>query len=439
MREYKQKLMTKEEAVSRFVEDGDIVSIGGLAFAVDTVHEIVNQVKAGRLKGITMVGNLLQHPLAIDTPGLTPDKIKYKSFFYAAAERALANSPNKNTSFFPIKLEGLARYVEDVETAGVSVCQVTPPNEDGNMSLGPVNGGTMPMWLEHSKRIIVQVNRNLPFTYGPSNSLHVSRVCAITEHDEELPIHITSEVTEVEQKIADLILEHIPDGACIQLGLGGMANAIGYGLRYRKELGIHTEMFTESMRFLHEQGVITNSRKQFMPGVSVAGFALGNGPEHYKFLDHNKDVNFWPYSFTNSVENIAKNDNQISINAAMSIDLTGQVAADTIGFKQFSGTGGQVDFVRGALASKNGKSFIAFSSTVDTKKEGRLSRIVLDFPPGVATTTLRSEVQYVVTEYGCVNLYGMDLPTRAKRLIGIAHPDYRDQLAFEAKKAGLLY
>jgi len=434
--EYSKKLMPREEAVSRFVKNGDVVGFGGLAFAKHTVNGIVEQVKAGKLNNITLIGNLIADYLPIDTPDISPDMINYKSFFFGSYERAAVK--NKTVSYVPITLEGWTRYVRDVARPNVAVCQVTPTDDNGNMSLGPINGGTMPILLQCSERIIVQVNRNLPWSYGPVNTIHISEVSAVIEFDDPLPHYQVAEVTERDQTIADFILEHIEDGACIQLGLGGTANAVGYGLRDKHELGIHSEMFTESMRALHELGVITNNRKQYMPGVSVAGFTLANDPTHYQFLDKNKYVNFCPYYITNSVEIIASNNNMISINNALSIDLTGQVTAESIGFRQFSGTGGQVDFVRGATAAKNGKSFIAVSSAVDTK-DGFLSRIVLNFPPGTAVTTLRTEVQYVVTEYGCVNLYGMDMPERVKRLISVAHPAFREKLTFDAKKVGYLY
>ena len=241
----------------------------------------------------------------------------------------------------------------------------------------------------------------------------------------------------IEEKIASHILERIPDGACIQLGIGGTANAVGFGLRDKKHLGVHSEMFTDSMVYLHELGVIDNSQKTFMPGRSVAGFAF-NTKKSCDFINRNPKVYFEPYHVINNINNIAANDNLMSINTSLAIDLTGQLCSESIGMRQYSASGGQVDYVRGATLSKGGKSFIAMPSVANTKN-GPVSKISLTLPEGSIVTTLRTDVMYVVTEYGCVNLKFCDIPTRAKKLISIAHPDFRDELTFEAKKHGFIY
>lgn len=435
-KEYQSRLMTAEDAVDAIIKDNDVVAVGGLAIAAVPVEAMLAKIKAGKLRGISLEANLLTDPISIDDPSLKPDMFRYRSFFFGAVDRGGYKAGT--TTFVPMQFNNYRRYMLTRVNPDVGIINVTPPDEKGCCNIGPLGAGFNPAVVESSKKLIAQVNRNVPYVYGEQMHVPVSRFAAFVEADRDIPEYPMPKITDEDQKIADFILEHIPNGACIQLGLGGMANAVGYGLKDKKELGVHTEMFTESMAHLHDIGVITNSRKTFMPDVSVCGFTLGN-KKQYDYVNRNKNLHYAPYSVTNHVENIAKNDNMISINNAMAIDLGGQVCSENIGFRHFSGTGGQVDFVRGASYAKNGKSFLAISSTVETRAEGLKSRIVLDFPPGGATTTLRSDVQYIVTEYGCVNLFGEDLPTRAKLLISIAHPRFRDELLFEAKKHNIVY
>lgn len=237
-------------------------------------------------------------------------------------------------------------------------------------------------------------------------------------------------------RISRFIVEQVPDGATIQLGLGGVSGAVGFGLEHKNDLGIHSEMMTNSMMHLMKLGVVNNRRKSYIPGKAVVGFALGS-QALYEFTDHNPDLFFAPYSFVNDPFVIAKNNHMISVNTAMSIDLFGQVAADSMAGRQQSAVGGQVDYVRGAQLSKGGKSFIALPSTLETSR-GRSSRIVASFPAGTAVTTSRHDVQYVVTEYGCVNLKPLSMEARTRALIGLAHPDFRDELEAQANQLGLL-
>jgi len=223
----------------------------------------------------------------------------------------------------------------------------------------------------------------------------------------------------------------------LQIGIGGIANAVGFSLVNHKHLGVYTEMYTESMYYLTKKGAIDNSKKKLYPGISVFGFALGS-KEMYKFLDNNPNILSKPYEYTNNPYIIAQHDNFVSVNACLAVDITGQVCSESIGKVQFSGTGGQVDFVRGAQLSKGGKSFIAMHSVVEKKDGSRLSKIVMNHPAGSIITTGRTDVQYIVTEYGIADLQNKSKMQRAQALINIAHPDFRDQLVFEAKQAGYL-
>ena len=431
---YEQRKMTPQEAVSQFVQDGDGVFLGGLAIAEATMKEVIAQAKRGEKKGLTLHGNLILNQLPLDDPELTPDKLRYKCFFYGGYERA--GSKYGSVTFVPLQFSSFARYMEQVKPE-VVIIPVTPPDAHGNCNIGPLSAGYNPAAVRNCKTIIAEVNEFLPRVFGRELDIPVHRISAFVEHHQPIIEYPASSPSKIDAAIANYILDMIPDGACIQLGLGGMSNAVGYGLKEKKHLGIHTEMLTESMIELIKCGAVDNSRKGFMPGRSLVSFTLGKQSQ-YDFVRENPALYFGPYEYVNDVSLIAQNDNMISINTAISVDLTGQACSESIGFRQFSGTGGQVDYVRGASYAKGGKSFLAISSPVETKT-GLASRIVLDFPIGGTTTTLRSETQYVVTEYGCAKLWGEDLPTRAKRLIEIAHPDFRDRLTFEAKKAHLLY
>ena len=285
--------------------------------------------------------------------------------------------------------------------------------------------------------IILQINSNEPYVYGEMNLVHISEATAVVYSDHDLPEPPELPQDEAIGMIADFLIEQITDGACIQLGLGGVATAVGYGLREKNDLGAHSELVSDSIMDLMKLGVLNNQRKNFFQGKTVTGFSLGT-KSLYSFLNYNKDFYFMPFTEVNDPVNIAKNDNMVSINTAISIDLFGQVNAESIAGRQYSGTGGQLDFVKGAQMSRGGKSFIAVQSVVNSSKTGRTSRIVSQFPAGTIVTTPRSEVQYVVTEFGCVNLKELCMRDRVGAMISLAHPDFRPMLADEARRAGIL-
>lgn len=308
------------------------------------------------------------------------------------------------------------------------------------MSFGASGCCMHPFIQEETDNIVLQINRFSPYVTGQRTKIHISQARHVVWADVEKET-IPGGPAEEDPTVAAMsryLLDQIPDGACIQLGIGGVATAVGYGLMSKNDLGCHTEMMSDSIMALMKAGVINNSRPKFIPGRTVVGFAFGSRAL-YEFLDHNEDLFFGPFPVVNNPVNIAQNDNMISINTAMSIDLFGQVAAEGMGTRQFSGTGGQGDYVRGAQLAKGGKSFLAFSSTVGVGSDGTpKSRIVPTFPPATIVTTPRSDVQYVVTEYGVVNLKPLTTRDRARALIDLAHPDCRGMLTAEAKKLGLL-
>ena len=322
--------------------------------------------------------------------------------------------------------------------ANVFIVEVSLPDENGFMSYGPLGTFNGDIASKHATTVIAQVNRQTPYVFGgPKSFIHVNDVNLICEGDHKLGELPQPAVTEVEMQIASHIVGYIEDGSTIQIGVGGVANAVGFFLEHHKNLGVHTEMLVDSMVTLTEKGVITGNKKTFHPGELTCSFGLGS-KKLYDFMDHNPFVRTYPISEIACEANIAQNNKFISINNALMCDLTGQMCSESLGFDQFSATGGQLNFVRGALLSPGGKSFLAFKSVAEKKDGSLLSRIVATLPPGAVISTPRSDVQYVVTEFGCVDIRNKSIPERVKALISIAHPQFRDELTMDAKKYSLL-
>ena len=302
----------------------------------------------------------------------------------------------------------------------VAMVQVSLPDENGMVSLGTSVDCSVAA-IEVARLKIAVVNPNVPFAYG--DLLPISAFDHLVYDDSPLITKDYVEPSEIEKQIGKNCAELVPDGACLQMGIGALPNAITSQLEGHKNLGIHTEMFADGVLRLIEKGVINGACKKIDAGKTVASFLLGS-QKVYNFIDHNPTVQMREIKYTNDPWVIAQNPNMISINSAVEIDLTGQVCADSIGTRIFSGTGGQLDFVRGAKMSKGGKAIIALASRTNKGKP----KIVPLLQPGAGVITPRADVQWVVTEYGAVNLYGKSLQERAKLLIRVSHPDDRDAL-----------
>ena len=427
--EFDAKTMTAQEAV-KLVNSGETVFIGICSSTAYALCEALGE-RLDELEGLTIACSMLLRPLKI-LSGKNNTRIN-PPFMGSIERRGLAGG---YTDFSSVHLSQVDLWCTQGAPADVAFLEVSPPDEDGYMSFGATGVGLFSYVCQVAKKIILQVNRNVPRVFGEQHRIHISQADAAVFADQPLVENPPLQVGETIQTISSYLLDQIPDGACIQLGLGGVAEAVGNGLGKKNDLGAHTELMTTSMMNLMKKGVLTNKRKNFMPGVTVAAFAFGSG-ELYRFLDNNPTLYFMPFPVVNDPTLIAKNDNMISINTALSIDLMGQVNADNLSGQQYSAVGGQLDFVRGAQMSKGGKSFLAIESTVDNRA-GRSSRIVSRFPLGTAVTTPRADVQYVVTEFGCVNLKPLCMRDRVRAMISLAHPDFRPQLTDEAKATGLL-
>lgn len=308
-----------------------------------------------------------------------------------------------------------------------ALIQVSEPNEEGFCSFGLSTDYTKPA-AESASLVIAEMNKQMPVVYG-DNYIHVDDLDFIVETDTALHELTPPKIGELEQQIGENCAKLIEDGSTLQLGIGAIPDAVLMFLKDKKNLGIHTEMFSDGILDLVESGVINNSKKTLHPGKMISTFLMGS-KRLYDFVDRNPMVELYPVDYVNNPAVIMKNDQLVSINSCIQVDLMGQVASESIGLSQFSGVGGQVDYVRGASMSKGGKSIIAIPSTAS---KGKVSRIVPFLTEGSAVTTSRNDVHYIVTEYGIANLKGKTLRQRAKLLIEIAHPDFRKSLesAFE--------
>ena len=329
--------------------------------------------------------------------------------------------------FAPMSVSMIDRAFAETRPIDGMLAHVTPPDEHGFVNLGvSVDFGASA--IAHGHKIVAQVNKEMPWVYGNYNTLHVSQIDAFVEYDEPLlnipPIDDTDPVS---TKIGEFIADLVPDGACLQMGQGKVPNAILKCLYDKKDLGVHTEVFSDNLLPLIEKGVITGKRKNIDKGKITAMFIQGSS-DLYKYVDHNVLINIMPGWYTNNPINICKNDNVCAINACLQVDLTGQVNCEWNRDMIWSGLGGQADFLRGAAYSRGGKPILAMPSTA---AHGKISRIVSVLLEGTPVSQPRYDVHWVVTEYGAVNLFGMGLMERGQALIELAHPKFRDQLQNE--------
>jgi 4-hydroxybutyrate CoA-transferase len=306
-----------------------------------------------------------------------------------------------------------------------AIVQLSPPNRHGHATLGTSVDAAMAAVVA-APLVLAEINEQMPRTLGHS-VVPLSRIRAFVHTDRALLEHDAAVPTEIEQRIGELVAELVEDGSCLQMGIGAIPDAVLARLGGKHDLGVHTEMFSDGLIALIEGGVVTNSQKKVHAGRTVTSFVTGT-KRLFDFVDDNQAVEFHPCDRTNDTALIGKNERVVAINSALEIDLSGQVCADSIGHRIYSGIGGQMDFIRGAARSRDGKPIIALPSTA---ANGTVSRIVMALKPGAGVVTTRGHVHWVVTEYGAVNLHGMTLRERGEALIDIAHPDFRGDLRKE--------
>jgi acetyl-CoA hydrolase len=334
--------------------------------------------------------------------------------------------------FTPVFLSDVPGLFETTLPLDVALIQVSPPDNAGYCSLGISVDCAKPASLA-AKTVIAQVNRRMPRTLG-DGFLHVSQLDFLVEEDAELTEVVCPPPDEVASRIGEYVVSLIEDGSTLQTGIGTIPNAVVASLSGHQHLGVHTEMFSDGLLDLIESGVVDSSAKSYHEGKVVSSFVMGSR-RLYDFVDDNPLIEMHPVTFTNDPFVIARNDRMVSINSAIEVDLTGQVCADSIGHMLYSGIGGQLDFIRGAARSRGGKAIIALPSTA---KGGDVSRIVAELRPGAGVVTTRGDVHQVITEYGVADLHGRTLRDRAKGLIEIAHPRFREELSAAARRLNLL-
>lgn len=428
---YEEKRMSAAEVAALIPDASHIFSDIFLAQPKTLYEAINNRCLADSMRSCKITTYLDLYPLVCYTEPISFAKnLQGTSVFCSGLTRKAVGQGLAD--YLPNTYWDQPALIRDYMDVDVFVVSVSPMDSHGYFSLG-VTGSDSAEYLKKAKMILVEVNQQMPYC-AEAPRVHVSEVRALCEADYALPVLPPAKLDSVSMTIGNLIAERIPDGACLQLGIGSIPDAVGMALKSKKHMGIHTEMLTDSMVELIECGAVDNSCKKLHPGKTVATFAYGS-KRMYDYIDHNPAVAILPVDYVNNPYIISRNDQVVSVNAALEIDLSGQVCAESIGHQQFSGSGGQLDYVRGALMSRGGLSFIAFPSTA---KGGTISKIKPFLTPGAGVTTGRNEVDMIVTEYGVAKLRGRTFGERAKALISIAHPNFRDQLTFEAQKMGLM-
>ena len=424
---YASKKLSIEDAISK-IQSGDKVIMGQAAGeAFPLLEELCRQ--KYRLKDVEIIHNIALGKSEYCFVGME-ESFKYKTFFVGPGSRdAVAEN---RADFIPSFFWEFPRlFNEKIIPIDIALVHLSPPDEQGYLSYG-VSVDYIKAAAENAKIIIAEVNEQMPYTYG--STIHISEIDYVVETNRELYVLEPPVLRDVEKKIGENVAQLITDGANLQLGIGAIPDAILHFLTDKKDLGIHTEMFSDGVVDLYNKGAITNKYNNLNPGKFTATFLMGT-KKLYDFVHKNESITMYPVDYTNNVMVAGRVNNLISINAALEVDLYGQVCSDTIGYKQYSGVGGQVDFVRAAGLSKGGKTVIAMPSTA---RKDTISKIVLKLTEGACVTTSRHDVEYIVTEYGVAYLKGKSIEERAKLLIGLAHPNFRDQLTKEACEAGLI-
>ncbi|MUH34334.1 acetyl-CoA hydrolase/transferase family protein [Zobellia amurskyensis] len=411
------KIVSKAEAASS-VKSGDRVFFQGAAMTpnvlIDALCDRYEELKDVEIISIHTEGDAKYSRAPYNK------SFRMNSCFVGSNIRNMVNSSLGD--YIPIFLSEIhLLFRQGILPIDVAVVQVSPPDKHGYCSLGVSVDVTLPA-IQMAKKVIAQINPSVPRTHG-DGIIHIKNIDCAIEVDCPIHAHDILSISPVEAQIGKNVADLIEDGATLQMGIGSIPNAVLSNLGNHKRLGIHTEMFSDGILPLIEQGVVTGEDKQIKTGKIVTCFAVGS-QKLYDFVDDNPSVHFKEAAYTNDTSIIRRNPKVTAINSAIEIDLTGQVCADTIGSRQYSGVGGQMDFIRGASLSKGGKPIFAMPSL--TAKG--ISKITPFLKQGAGVTTTRAHVHYVVTEYGVAHLFGKNLKERAKALIAIAHPDFRQEL-----------
>lgn len=427
---YSKKVVSAVDAVKQIKSGDNIVIQPGCGAPMELIRAMVE--RKDELENVSLYHILIVGELPYTKPGMEKH-FQHKAFFIGGNTRQAVNEGR--AEFIPIFLSEVPfLFKRGIIKTDVALIHLSPPDEHGFCSYG-VDVGTIKSAAEKADIIIAQINNEMPRTLGDS-FIHINKIDYIVEHNEsivELPQidpNAGKKLLEIYDKIGRNISELIEDGSTLQMGIGAIPDAVMHYLGEKKDLGVHTEMFSDGIIELVENGIINGEQKSLHPGKIIAGFVLGT-KKVYDFIDNNPIIEFHPQEYVNNPFVIAKNNKMIAINSAIEVDLTGQVCSDTIGTKLYSGIGGQVDFIRGASHSEGGKGIIALPSIT---KDWKISRIVPKLRSGAGVVTSRGDVHFVVTEYGVAHLFGKSIKERARELIRISHPNFRDELTAYAKE-----
>ena len=427
--------ITAAEA-AKLVKSGDWVDYGAVVGQPDAFDRALAARKS-ELRDVQIRGCLSMRPRAVLEADPQREIFHWYDWHFSGYDRKQHDAGRCH--YIPCNLGEIPdyyrRFIEPVDIVVLKTCAV---DADGFFNLSVTN-----LWVRaitaRAKLVVVEISKSLPYVHGMENGLHISEVDYVIEGDDtptsELP---NPAPCDADRAVAALIAAEVEDGACLQVGIGGMPNAVCSLLLHSgvRNLGVFTEMLTDGLIDLYKAGFITGKYKSVDPGKITFSFAVGS-QSLYDAVDHNADFLCAPLEHTNLPHMIMKNERVVAINNTTQMDLQGQACSESSGHRHISGTGGQLQFVRGAYASKGGKSFVCLSSTYE-RKGIRKSRIALNLTPGNVVTTPRSDMMYVVTEFGIVNLKGKSVPERAKAMISLAHPDFRDELEREAREHGLI-
>jgi acyl-CoA hydrolase len=426
--EYAKKKMSPVDAAG-LVKDGDFIIVPtgvgeppSLLTALSEQRRLLHDVKVAQILAVRKFGY-------IDPE--TVDHIRPVALFYGAATRSGGQAGW--IDFIPNYFSEIPSLIARGQMpADVVLSMASPMDAHGYFSLSLGVDYTMAA-VAKARAVILEVNPNVPFAYGNCH-VHISQVTALVESSEPVFEVGLPKIGPVQEAIGKYVADQIEDGSTLQIGYGGIPDAVVMQLTHKQDLGIHTEMIGDGILTLLESGAVTNRRKNYLPGKMVATFALGSA-KLYKFMDRNPALEMHPVDFTNDPGLSGQNDNLVAINATLQIDLLGQCGSESLGYLPYSGTGGQADFVRAANRSNGGKAFIVLPSTA---KEDSISRIVPVLSPGTHVSTSKNDINYVVTEFGVAQLRGKSARQRARELIGIAHPNFRPELTEQAKRMGML-
>lgn len=427
---YQKKLGTPDEAAA-LVESGMYIQSDiALSAPPAILMALDRRAQRGDLRNAHLSSSLLLYPLSCYSDPETAARLRPISTFSDALARKAVNAGLADV--LPNCYADCGALIRDYRPLNVFIAAVSPMDEHGYFSFG-CSTSVIPTMIDKADLVLLEVNRYMPRAVN-APQIHISEVTALCENDMPLPVLPDAKLDEVSTAIGGMIAEEIPNGATLQIGVGSIPDAVGTVLRDKHGLGIHTEMLTTSLVDLVECGAADNRNKPLHRGFTVASFALG-AQRVYDFIHNNPSVKMLHADEVIDPNVIARHPNFISVNGALEVDFWGQVSAESMGTRHISGTGGQLDFVRGAIRSSGGKSFIAFTSTA---QNGTVSRINPTLAPGSIVTTGKNEVDYIATEYGVAKLRGATLWNRTKALISIAHPKFRDELTYAAKKQNII-